>query len=417
MQKKFSVIAVFLFTAACFLVACNENGFMFKKSPVEDNTLTFWHWDAWHQEFYKKIATDYAREHEGVKIKINVVPYETYTQEWLKAVENGQTADVFAIPPESLDQFVNSGTLEALTYADLFPEDHKDKLLLNESEEDTVYALPAAGSLPVIFYNKDIYEQNHLVVPETLSDFVTNCVILKQSSFQPFAMSLSEEGLFNAFDFATVILANGKSLGNEKEEKQDFKKMLDKNTGYYDLLGIAMELSLDKELCVKGHQNLLEDFAQNKYAMICGTTEDVAVLKELMPSSFDWFLLPGKDDTKAGVWKANHMFGAAKKGKTVEEAKRFLSYLLTKENQLAFSKEFGMLPSVRGLKPEDKEVRQAYDLLSGKKEVYDSFFQTMSQNERKICEEELDLIFSGKVTDPEGFLAEWMNKLQEQSKE
>ncbi len=414
MQKKFSVIAVFLFTAACFLVACNENGFMFKKSPVEDNTLTFWHWDAWHQEFYKKIATDYTREHEGVKIKINVVPYETYTQEWLKAVENGQTADVFAIPPESLDQFVNSGTLEALTYADLFPEDHKDKLLLNETEEDTVYALPAAGSLPVIFYNKDIYEQNYLVVPETLSDFVTNCVILKQSSFQPFAMSLSEEGLFNAFDFATVILANGKSLGNEKEEKQDFKKMLDKNTGYYDLLGIAMELSLDKELCVKGHQNLLEDFAQNKYAMICGTTEDVAVLKELMPSSFDWFMLPGKDDTKAGVWKANHMFGAAKKGKTVEEAKRFLSYLLTEENQLAFSKEFGMLPSVRGLKPEDIEVRQAYDLLSGKKEVYDSFFQTMSQNERKICEEELDLIFSGKVSDPEGFLAEWMNKLQEQ---
>jgi ABC-type glycerol-3-phosphate transport system substrate-binding protein len=417
MQKKFSFVAVFVLAAVCFLVACNKNGFISKKSPVENYTLTFWHWDNWHQEFYKNIAADYAREHEGVKIKINIVPYETYTQEWLKAVENGQTADVFAIPPESLDQFVNSGTLEALTYADLFPEDHKDKLLLNEWKDDKVFALPGTGSVPVIFYNKDIYEQNHLVVPETLSDFVTNCILLKQSSFQPFAMSLSEEGLFNDFDFASVILANGKSGGDEKEEIQDFKKVLDNNTGYYDLLGIAMELSLDKNLCVKGHQNLLEDFAQNKYAMICGTTEDVAALKELMSSSFDWFMLPGKDYTKAGVWKANHMFGAAKNGKTAEEAKRFLSYLLTEENQLAFSKEFGMLPSVRGLKPEDKEIRQAYDLLSGKKEVYDSFFQTMSQKERKICAEELDLIFSGKVTDPEGFLAAWMKKLQEQSKE
>jgi ABC-type glycerol-3-phosphate transport system substrate-binding protein len=417
MQKKFSFVAVFVLAAVCFLVACNKNGFISKKNPAENYTLTFWHWDNWHQEFYKNIAADYAREHEGVKIKINIVPYETYTQEWLKAVENGQTADVFAIPPESLDQFVNSGTLEALTYADLFPEDHKDKLLLDEWKDDKVYALPGTGSVPVIFYNKDIYEQNHLVVPETLSDFVTNCIILKQSSFQPFAMSLSEEGLFNAFDFASVILANGKSGGDEKEEIQDFKKVLDNNTGYYDLLGIAMELSLDKNLCVKGHQNLLEDFAQNKYAMICGTTEDVAALKELMSSSFDWFMLPGKDYTKAGVWKANHMFGAAKNGKKAEEAKRFLSYLLTEENQLAFSKEFGMLPSVRGLKPEDKEIRQAYDLLSGKKEVYDSFFQTMSQKERKICAEELDLIFSGKVTDPEGFLAEWMKKLQEQSKE
>ncbi len=417
MQKKFSFVAVFVLAAVCFLVACNKNGFISKKSPVENYTLTFWHWDNWHQEFYKNIAADYAREHEGVKIKINIVPYETYTQEWLKAVENGQTADVFAIPPESLDQFVNSGTLEALTYADLFPEDHKDKLLLDECKDDKVYALPGTGSVPVIFYNKDIYEQNHLVVPETLSDFVTNCIILKQSSFQPFAMSLSEEGLFNAFDFASVILANEKSVDDEKEEIQDFKKVLDNNTGYYDLLGIAMELSLDKNLCVKGHQNLLEDFAQNKYAMICGTTEDVAALKELMSSSFDWFMLPGKDYTKAAVWKANHMFGAAKNGKKAEEAKRFLSYLLTEENQLAFSKEFGMLPSVRGLKPEDKEIRQAYDLLSGKKEVYDSFFQTMSQKERKICAEELDLIFSGKVTDPEGFLAAWMKKLQEQSKE
>lgn len=417
MQKKFSFVAVLLLAVACFLVACNENGFILKKGPVEDYTLTFWHWDAWHQEFYKKIATDYAREHDGVKIKINIVPYETYTQEWLKAVENEQTADVFAIPPESLDQFINSGTLEALTYADVFPEDDKDKLFLSEPKKETVYALPAAGSLPVIFYNKDIYEQNHLVVPETLSDFVTNCVILKQSSCQPFAMSLSEEGLFNAFDFAAVILANGNSLGDGQEEKQDLKKMLDKNTGYYDLLGIAMELSLDKKLCVKGHQNLLEDFAQNKYAMICGTTEDIAGLEELMPSSFDWFMLPGKDYTKAGVWKANHIFGATKKGKTVKEAKRFLSYLLTEENQLAFSKEFGMLPSVRGLKPEDKQIRQAYDLLSGKKEVYDSFFQTMSQKERNICAEELDLIFSGKVTDSEGFLAEWIKKLKDQSEE
>jgi hypothetical protein len=49
--------------------------------------------------------------------------------------------------------------------------------------------------------------------------------------------------------------------------------------------------------------------------------------------------------------------------------------------------------------------------------VYDSFFQTMSQKERNICAEELDLIFSGKVTDPEGFLAEWIKKLKDQSEE
>lgn len=414
MQKRVFLIAVFLLAAAGLLTACKESGFIIKKDPARDCTLTFWHWDTWHQEFYKKIAADYERDHDGVKIKIKIVPYKTYTQEWLKAVENEKTADVFAIPPESLDQFVNSGTLEALTYTDLFPEDNKDRLLINRPEEEKVYAIPVDGSLPVIFYNKDIYDQNQLVVPETLSDFVTNCAILKQSSCQPFAMSLSEEGVYDAFDFAAVVLANGTSIGDGQEEIQDLKKMLDKNTGYYDLLGIAMELSLNKELCVKGHQDLLENFAQGKYAMICGSTEDTAVIKERMSSSFDWFMLPGEDYTKAGVWKANHMFGVSQKGKAAGEAKQFLSYLLTEENQLAFSKEFGMIPSVRGLKPEDKGIRQAYDLLSGKKEVYHSFFQTMSQKERTLCSEELDLIFSGKVTEPEAFLAEWIKKLQDQ---
>ncbi|WP_077612429.1 ABC transporter substrate-binding protein [Clostridium sp. Marseille-P2415] len=417
MQKKVFSVAVFLLAAACVLTACKKIGFIFKKDPVRDCTLTFWHWDTGHQEFYEKIASDYAREHDGVKIKIRLVPYEAYTEEWLKAAAEGQAADVFAIPPESLDQFISSGKLEALTYADLFPADSKEELLINGPEKETAFALPAAGSLPVIFYNKDIYEQNQLVVPETLSDFVTNCAILRQSSCQPFAMSLTEEGMFDAFDFAAGVLANGKRLDGGEKEKRNFKKLLDKNTGYYDLIGIAMELSLDKEFCVKGHQALLENFAQNKYAMICGTTEDIAVLKERMPSSFGWFMLPGEDYTDAGVWKANHMFGAAKKGKAAKEAKRFLSYFLTPKNQQAFSAEFGMLPAVRGVEPDDEEIRQAYDSLSGKKEVYFSFFQTMPQEERKICAEELDLIFSGKVTDPEGFLAEWLGKLKDRSGE
>lgn len=413
MQKKVFSAAVFLLAAACILTACKKNGFIFNKNPVRECTLTFWHWDTGHQEFYEKIASDYAEEHDGVKINIRLVPYETYTEEWLKAASEGETADVFAIPPENLDQFINSRKLEALTYADLIPAGSEEEFLINRQGKETAYALPAAGSLPVIFYNKDIYEQNQLVVPETLSDFVTNCAILKQSSCQPFAMSLTDEGMFDSFDFAAGILANGKSLNGGKSEKQDFKKLLDKNTGYYDLLGIAMELSLDKGLCVKGHQALLDNFAQNKYAMICGTTEDIAGLNESMPSSFGWFMLPGEDYTKAGVWKANHMFGAAKKGKSVKEAKKFLSYFLTQKNQLAFSSEFGMLPAVRGLKPDDKEIRQAYELVSGKKEVYFPFYQTMSQEERKLCTEKLDLMFSGEVTDPEGFLADWIKNLKD----
>lgn len=412
MQKKVFSAAVFLIAAACILTACKKSGSVFKENSVRECTLTFWHWDTGHEEFYEKIASEYARENDGVKINIRLVPYETYTKEWMEAAAEGETADVFAIPPESLAEFIDSKKLEALTYADLIPAGSEEEFLIDTSGKEKAYALPAAGSLPVIFYNKDIYEQNQLVVPETLSDFVTNCTILKQSSCQPFAMSLTEEGLFDSFDFTSGILANGKSLDGRKPEKQDFKKLLDKNTGYYDLIGVAMELSLDKENCVKGHQALLENFAQNKYAMICGTTDDIDVLNERMSSSFGWFALPGEDYTNAGVWKANHMYGAAKKGKSVKEAKKFLSYFLTKKNQLAFSTEFGMLPAVKGIKPDDKEIRQAYELVSGKKEVYFPFFQTMSQEDRTLCAENLDLIFSGKVTDPEGFLTEWIKKLK-----
>lgn len=403
MQKKAFSAAVFLLAAICSLTACNKNGSILIKNQVKECTLTFWNWDNGHEDFYEKIVSDYEEENKGVTINIRLVPYETYTQEWLKAASEGDTADVFAIPPESLNEFINSRKLEALTYADLIPAG---------SEGEKTYALPAAGSIPVIFYNKEIYEQNQLVVPETLSDFVTNCAVLKQSSCQPFAMSLTEDGVFDSFDFAAGILANGKSLKGKESEKQDFKKLLGKNTGYYDLLGIAMELSLDKELCVKGHQALLENFAQKKYAMICGTTEDTAWLNNSMSSSYGWFLLPGEDYTNAGVWKANHMFGAAKKGKSVKEAKKFLSYLLTQKNQLAFSSEFGMLPAVRGLKPDDKEIRQAYELVSGKKEVYYPFYHAMSQDEKTICAEKLDMIFSGKVTDPEGFLSDWIRELK-----
>ncbi|MEY8353962.1 ABC transporter substrate-binding protein [Lachnospiraceae bacterium 54-53] len=414
MRKMIVMAALCFLAAAGFLVACRETGLILESGQTKETTLTFWHFDTGHQEFYENLAADYAGDHAGVNIEIRMIPQDAYAGEWIKEAEDGRMADVFAIPPESLGQFIDTGKLAALSYEELLAGENGQEPLINGGMGEEFWALPAAGSLPVIFYNSGIYEQNQLKVPETLSDFVVNCVILKQSGAVPLGMSLSEEGRLEAFDLAAGLLVNGSRVAGGKEKKGDFKKLLDGNTGYYDLFGMAMELSTDKGVCAQGHQALLEGFAQGKYAMIPGTTEDIALLKETMSSSFDWFQLPGEDYTRAGVWKGELLFGAAKKGKELKEAKEFLACFMTRENQMAFAEEFGKIPAIRGLKPENGEAARAYDLLSGKKEVYLSCFQTMTRGEKEVCAEQLDLLFSGKAMEPEEFLDGWVKKLKDQ---
>jgi len=411
MQRKIFSTAVLLLAAACFLSAC---GFMGKAGAARKRTLTFWHWDAGHQEFYETLAKNYAGEHEGLNIEICVVPYETYTEEWLREAKAGRTADVFAIPPEELDRFMESGRLAYLSYKDIFPGDEKPELLVNSLMKEKAKAVHAAGSMPLIFYNKDIYEQNRLEVPETLSDFVVNCKILEQASVTPLGMSLSEEGLLEAFDLADGLLANGIPLEDTGKTEQDFSKRLKENTGYDKLLGLAMEVSVDKELCADGSQELMRSFAQERYAMIPGTTEDLPFLKECMSSRFDWFVLPDEDYTKAGLWKPELMFGAAKKGKVLKDAKGFLSYMMSAQSQQQLAEDLGKIPMVRGLEPREEDIKRAYDWLSGRTQVYLSCFRTLPQEEKMLCKERLDLVLSGKVTEPEEFLNEWFAGLEEQ---
>ncbi len=64
MQKKVFSAAVFLIAAACILTACKKSGSVFKENSVRECTLTFWHWDTGHEEFYEKIASEYARKND-----------------------------------------------------------------------------------------------------------------------------------------------------------------------------------------------------------------------------------------------------------------------------------------------------------------------------------------------------------------
>lgn len=411
-MKKIFVTAAVIIAAAAILTACRESSVSLNGGETKTETLTFWHFDSEHKEFYEKLALDYEKKHKGVKVEIQVIPRESYADEWLKASEDGRTPEVFAIPPESLNLFRDSGKLAALSYEKLVTEVSGQEPLITSGIDKTFLALPVAGSLPVIFYNRDIYEKNQLKEPETRSDFVVNCAILKQSGTVPLGLSLSETGNLEVLDLTAWALSNGDRVSGGKNINGDFKKLLSGTTGYYDLYGLAMELSVDKKECAKGHQALLKEFSKGSYAMIPGTTEDIALLKETMTSPFDWFLLPGEDYTKAGVWSGEILFGASKKGKGLKSAKDFLAGFMGQENQKAFSGEFNRIPAIRGLKLENKDVSKAYDLLSNKKEVYLSCVQTMTEREKEVCEKELDQLFSGNAVEPEEFLNDWLKQLK-----
>ena len=61
---------------------------------------------------------------------------------------------------------------------------------MHEYETEPTYAVPTSGMGIGIYYNKDIYKELGLEIPETWDKFIENCKKINDSGKNPVAMML-----------------------------------------------------------------------------------------------------------------------------------------------------------------------------------------------------------------------------------
>jgi multiple sugar transport system substrate-binding protein len=239
------------------------------------------------------------------------------------------------------------------------------------------YAIPKMVNYWVMLYNRNVFEELNLTVPETWDDFILLCDKLKQEGVTPIgAVGLGwepfvwfQEILIRIDPEMYVDLMEGRIKYNDPkvvDAVKLWKDMMDR--GYFSEAGMTGE-ARDKA------------FMQGKIAMILlGDWFAPMLIKEGMSEAeFGLFVVPGVTDkgSRALIVEGRPILVAARSRQRAE-AEKFLDYFMTVEAQTEFANVLS-ISSTNGLVPQ--ETRPSYlrqlsqDVADGKYDLYTRYWE------------------------------------------
>lgn len=225
MKKKMLGLLLPLTLAAGMLTGCGG-----EESSSNEKTLTLWsiatESDNMHSSYLKAIE-EWEEKHEGYKIKFETFENQSYKTKIKSAVAANELPDIFFTFGGGFSQpFAESGKVLPLddyyeNYKDLLPE----AALKNQTYDGTIYGSTFTTPVSMMFYNKNIFEENNIKVPATYDELLTAVTTLKDAGITPIATSVKDTWVLGMLhDGLTLKSAGATKLQNAllKQEGQSY---------------------------------------------------------------------------------------------------------------------------------------------------------------------------------------------------
>lgn len=178
MQIKRSALALALALAAA--------GSLF----AQKTTVNFWTWRPEDTEAYNKLIAVFEKANPGIDVVLSAQKNTEYNTILSAALSGGSGPDVFQSRAYGgLETFAQSGYMESLEkwVPELKGFDKAPLRGATSIKDGKVYGVPFASQTLFIYYNKAIYKQLGLSVPETWDQFLANLQAMKKAGVQPLA--------------------------------------------------------------------------------------------------------------------------------------------------------------------------------------------------------------------------------------
>ncbi|MCI9340241.1 MAG: sugar ABC transporter substrate-binding protein [Dorea sp.] len=156
------------------LTACNNSEEA--KDESGDVTLTFALWDKLQKDGMEQMAAAFEEENPGIKIKVEMTPWEQY---WTKMQASGAgntLPDIFWMHPEQVYEYARGGKImdisERIEKSDKVDMDKFPSNVNNDFNIDgKQYAIPKDYSTFGLWYNKDIFDEKKIAYPDETWDW------------------------------------------------------------------------------------------------------------------------------------------------------------------------------------------------------------------------------------------------------
>jgi raffinose/stachyose/melibiose transport system substrate-binding protein len=309
-----------------------------------------------HVEYYKKIINNFNETNDkGIRVEMDFFENEQYKTRLTTLMASNSVPDVFFTWELSfLEPFVRGGKVADITsYLEADPDwkaSFGDGTLDVLAYDDKNYAIPTQKTLCVMFYNKEIFEENNVEVPETYEEFFEVCEKLKANGVTPMALCGQDawipaqmvQQISNGI--AGIELFEGINRGERKwndpahiEAANEVKKMAD--NGYFQngFLGT-------------GPDEATAMFETGQTAMyFMGAWDAGRISVSEVGEKVGAFILPAKNPeyNNISVGSVDTSFGISETCKNKDAAIEFLKFWSSEESELMLLYEQGRMPAGR----------------------------------------------------------------------
>jgi len=264
-------------------------------------TLSFWQYVGFHVEVQKFIAEEYKRRYDpNLSLEITAYPGLNEQRVAVKSALAAQSPapDIIAIEPGAYAVDVStSGSV--LDFTKVFAEDpeYRRGFWPNALElltiNGAVVSVPAVTNTVVVYYNRGLFRQHGLQVPDTLDDLKKVGAALNAKGIMPIAYPAGQDRNFPIFPYYTYV-------GGTKADKlmREADLGLKPWTSPELVAGAEfVEMMAKSGLYAKGplgvkEPDAIQIFATGRSAMFWGGQWMRRSIRAALPAGFDLGLFP-----------------------------------------------------------------------------------------------------------------------------
>lgn len=225
MKKKLASLLVCIMMTVLILTGCNtDNGTASTdvtgqpdsgtedlgiNNPVEEIELVLWNeFDFFYDHAYKKAIADFEDENPGVTIIYETYEFVSYRDHLNRGSDR---PDIFRDSGGRFSKPEKSMALDAY-FTDEYKTQISEAVLSGAKHEGMLYGVPYNISVPVLLYDKAIFEENRVEPPSTFDELIDVCKTLIENGVTPFCIS-AKDALTLAMIHEYLTL---RSAGHEK---------------------------------------------------------------------------------------------------------------------------------------------------------------------------------------------------------
>ncbi|SDK02391.1 extracellular solute-binding protein [Sediminibacillus albus] len=430
-KKKAITILSAAFASVLLIAGCSGSSDS-ANGDSDDKTIEFMHlWPEGsskdHYEIVNEIIADYEEENPDVTVDLEVLSNEQYKDKIKVLSSSGELPDVgMTWPAGYLEPYVEGEMFTPLD--DVLDDGLKDSFVSGTTEayqvDGSTYGLPLELNIATVFYNKAIFEEYGLEVPETYEEFQNVVSTLVDNDVAPVALGNKDRWTGSLWYMYLADRIGGADVLN---------KAIDRSGSFEDpaLIDAADKVQelVNNDTFINGFNGLADEEAKSMFmneqaAMYLIATWDLPnyTTNEDVPQEFrdsvGFFNFPtveGSGDMNSFVGGPGVGLFVAEDSDVKEESKQFVKYFAENWGEKSVT-QAGVIPATK-VNPDEVDLPQMYlDVLDELNNASNITLFADVQMSPDVAQVHLDMIqslFGNEVT-PEEFAKEHEEALSEE---